>query len=1069
LHEGGWTVEYSLGQINASPEFSFPLQLIYRNNREQAGMFGSQWWCPQLESTVLPRGRGVLVWTMPSGGMVGFKEDGRRAGDFRSFDGNWRARMSANRVNIINAEGWQYAYSRGRLDSVTSPTGRVLEFSWAGDRFQGIQLRDVSSGTRLVLAQATYGENRRLGALEITGQPPQRFAYAKEGREERLVGWAPPVGRPVSFVYHPESKVLTRTVLGDGKDPADVAEFKTDFVPPFEGDKPKKDPDAKRNPANWWLVGDPQFDYAYARKGKNGEQWLSDQITITGRTGIKQEIGFAANRGIVTAKPEAGPERKTYFYRAPGQRYDGKLRRIEEGGKLLVEYRYDRRTGLMTEMHDANGVITFFDYDPNWRPRGREFFEPKPIRVRRGTRRAWEVVGEFAYDDQGRLTAAKDIAGAITRYTYTNRGELASVTDPEGGATSFLYDQLGRRTAVMRNGLTERVEYDPLGRVRAQVAADGTRTEFAFDKQGQIEAIKQNGETSIEYVRNELGQVVGEKDPLGRMRQVERDARGNLLAEHAPNGSVTRYEYDEFNRRIAQIDGIGNKITFAYDPMGRLIKQANPLGGTLTWKYDDKGRLIERTNGEQTIRHTHDKDGRLTLLDYGNGQLIEYTHDKEGRVLTATTPETAFEYAYDKLGRVVSTTVRQGDEEMVLRYTHNARGQRTSLTLSRVIPAVPSTGGRAGKHAGLEILQQTHYAYDAAGRLVSIVSNGHPAVTYSYDNAGRVIQKLYGGDKPDTAEIVANIGYDARSRLGRIEFTGSSLGSPKLLAYEWDPASQLTRRSWNGETQCYEYDPSGQLLKVLDDKTAEALESYRYDLAGNMIEKIVGTQRTAKTYNAANQLVKMYDLPSTMDDVGDQAAGAAGDFEKLAREVLAYSYDKAGRMLGVDGRGSSTYGWLDKVTELTQPDGSRVTFTYWPDGQLASKKVPSASERDDIRHIVNRPSSIVNDTFLWDGLALLKRNETVYIIEPHPSGGIPVASHPLGRPDQITWHLNDLLGTTLATVQNGRSQFARLSAFGQPLKLATNVPKSTSALNDTGLTNPFIPETQTIQRTQLNP
>jgi hypothetical protein len=105
LHEGGWTVEYSLGQINASPEFSFPLQLIYRNNREQAGMFGSQWWCPQLESTVLPRGQGVLVWTMPSGGMVGFKEDGRRAGDFRSFDGNWRARMSANRVCIFDSGG----------------------------------------------------------------------------------------------------------------------------------------------------------------------------------------------------------------------------------------------------------------------------------------------------------------------------------------------------------------------------------------------------------------------------------------------------------------------------------------------------------------------------------------------------------------------------------------------------------------------------------------------------------------------------------------------------------------------------------------------------------------------------------------------------------------------------------------------------------------------------------------------------------------------------------------------------------------------------------------------------
>jgi hypothetical protein len=105
-----------------------------------------------------------------------------------------------------------------------------------------------------VLAQATYGENRRLGALELTGQAPHRFAYAKDGREERLVGWAPPIGRSVGFVYHPESKVLARTMLGDGKDPADIAEFRTEFVPPFEGDKPKNNPEAKRNPGNWWLV-----------------------------------------------------------------------------------------------------------------------------------------------------------------------------------------------------------------------------------------------------------------------------------------------------------------------------------------------------------------------------------------------------------------------------------------------------------------------------------------------------------------------------------------------------------------------------------------------------------------------------------------------------------------------------------------------------------------------------------------------------------------------------------------------------------------------------------------------
>jgi len=37
LYEGGWYQEYNLGVINASPEFNFPLQLVYLSTRETAG------------------------------------------------------------------------------------------------------------------------------------------------------------------------------------------------------------------------------------------------------------------------------------------------------------------------------------------------------------------------------------------------------------------------------------------------------------------------------------------------------------------------------------------------------------------------------------------------------------------------------------------------------------------------------------------------------------------------------------------------------------------------------------------------------------------------------------------------------------------------------------------------------------------------------------------------------------------------------------------------------------------------------------------------------------------------
>jgi hypothetical protein len=75
----------------------------------------------------------------------------------------------------------------------------------------------------------------------------------------------------------------------------------------------------------------------------------------------------------------------------------------------------------------------------------------------------------------------------------------------------------------------------------------------------------------------------------------------------------------------------------------------------------------------------------------------------------------------------------------------------------------------------------------------------------------------------------------------------------------------------------------------------------------------------------------------------------------------------------------------------------------------------------------NRPDPSTNG---WK----FTRNDTIYIIESHPSGGIPIASHPVGKPEEITYHLNDLLGTTLATIGPAGVNFSRLTSFGQPLK-----------------------------------
>jgi len=330
----------------------------------------------------------------------------------------------------------------------------------------------------------------------------------------------------------------------------------------------------------------------------------------------------------------------------------------------------------------------------------------------------------------------------------------------------------------------------------------------------------------------------------------------------------------------------------------------------------------------------------------------------------------------------------------VLRYCFDTRGLRTGVLLA----SRPAGATRSS----FRQLQQTEYVFDVNGRLNEILDNGVSAVKYEYDVKGQVCRKLFG------CRLAATIGYDDLGRLARMEFSGGALSQPVTLAYEWDAAGQLTRRTWNGMAQRYVYDAAGQLRRVLDDATDAEREDYRYDHAGNMIEKRINGLLTQMTYNKANQIASI----ETPDGV-----------QRLR-------YDNAGRLLGAAGGPVNSYGWLDRVICLARPDGSRMRYEYWPNGQLAAKipeKYVAPASGGSAKPEVER--------FLWDGLALLRRNDVVYVIEPHASGGVPIASHPAGQAGPVTWYLNDLLGTTLATIEGEKLHITPLTAFGQPSKL----------------------------------
>ena len=158
-----------------------------------------------------------------------------------------------------------------------------------------------------------------------------------------------------------------------------------------------------------------------------------------------------------------------------------------------------------------------------------------------------------------------------------------------------------------------------------------------------------------------------------------------------------------------------------------------------------------------------------------------------------------------------------------------------------------------------------------------------------------------------------------------------------------------------------------------------------YDPAGNILSKTVAGKTTTYTYDKANQLVS--------------STNADG-------KVTRYEYDAAGRMVK-EGEKTFAYGWLDKVMQVAENGKATQSYSYDISGQLATADYGDSKE-----------------TFLWDGLALLSRNNLKYVNEPAVTGGNPILAG-----DKMLF--DDMLGNTLGVKDGEKFSAIDRDAFGE--------------------------------------
>lgn len=479
-----------------------------------------------------------------------------------------------------------------------------------------------------------------------------------------------------------------------------------------------------------------------------------------------------------------------------------------------------------------------------------------------------------------------------------------------------------------------------------------------------------------------LGQV--EKGNLSRREDMvlTDDAISTVYGAEAPNYTSLGY-----HRMIASIgqDGWGsNSLRQIFDAQGNVTERTGALENT--------GRIIYDANHIYPIQitdpmnHVYDvtydvRAGEISQISEPNGYETRYCYDPLGRLVAMikpgdndTFPTAEFEYLDSALPLGVSTRLRHraGDPSTLddVEYFDGFQKtiqRRSSAEDGKVIVDGWRRYNRRGWEAertspffsigflyvadeGRNEARRYRFKYDALGRVVETVTPDNRPANTIYGPG--TITRYDVSDTDDSPENVARghfntprrEEYDARGRL--LTITEQNIGESIL-------------------TTLYTLDPMGHLLRITDARGVQTA-TYVYDLMGRKIQvEHVDAGKLRVAHNARGGLSLIIDAAGrrteTCYDVlgrraqilvdgvlteryeydigeGNNLIGRLARVQDEAGE-LQFSYtprglveEKTRHVQTLSGLASFTvryaYDSLERMTQVTHPDGAPITYHY---------------------------------------------------------------------------------------------------------------------------------------------
>ncbi len=332
------------------------------------------------------------------------------------------------------------------------------------------------------------------------------------------------------------------------------------------------------------------------------------------------------------------------------------------------------------------------------------------------------------------------------------------------------------------------------------------------------------------------------------------------------------------------------------------------------------GGLASTTDGRGIATfYQYDGAGRLTGVAC-SGQSVTVTYDLAGRPLTVSGPNGIIEYAYDPVHkRLIGVTTTGSGPTYQVTYSYYPDGKVATMTSP---------------------VRTTSYAYDVAGRMVSLTDPFGALTTWTFDAAGRVTSET---TLAGATTIATSYGYGPSGQPGDPSTAPAYLrsitqtvnGQPfQQYTLTHSYLGQLLQQVGTGaatENSQWSYDARGRLTASSIQYQSGGLNyaytgAYQYDLANNLQGGTGGW-----TYNSNNQVTQAPPMGGLTGATG-LGYDASGDLTSINGASLTYN---AWGDMTADGTASYAYDGFGR--RISKTVGGQTTYYRYDDGALIAE------------------------------------------------------------------------------------------------------------------------------------